>query len=201
MANLNWSGINTNVDTGDEVEAKLTASFNATETALTDLETTTSGFGTRLSKMIDAELDAKSFVTQEPTLVDTPIQISFGSEIVNTNVSVDVNGTITFRTAGKYSVNIDAMYGRNGSSGVSIMHYRALVNDTQVGNTLTAKLDSVATLIPFTATYFVEAAANDTMKFEFYLDADGNNSGGLFATTVGLGWNNSPSAAIVVRNA
>ena len=202
MANLQWTGISDNVDTGAVVEAKLNTSFSAAETAITSLENSTGAIDTRLADMLNVELDAKSLVTQEPTATDTPLQMNFGAGVVNTNVALASDGTITFRTTGKYSINLEAMYGRSGSAGTSLMHYRATLNSAQVGSTLSAKIDSDDTLVPFTATYFIDANENDVMKFEFYRDSAGHNSGGLFSTATAIsGWENSPSAAIVVRKA
>ena len=202
MANLQWNGISDNVDTGAVVEAKLNTSFGAAELALTALESTMSDVTTRLAESFDVELNSSSFSTQEPTLVDTVMQITFGSAIVNTNVAIDSNGLITFLTAGKYFVSFDAMYGRTGASGVSTMHYRALINGVQVGATLTGKLDDANTLVPFSGIYFAEVNVNDTLKFEFYRDSAGVNSGGLFTTVTGLaGWADSPSASVVIRKA
>lgn len=202
MANLQWNGISDNVDTGAVVEAKLNTSFDAAETAITALEASMTTVTTRLDGSFDVELNSSSFTTQEPTLTDTVMQISFGSPVVNTNVAIDANGLITFLTAGKYFISFDAMYGRTGSTGISIMHYRALVNNVQIGATLTGKLDDANTLVPFSGIYFAEFAANDTLKFEFYRDSAGDNSGGLFTTVTGLaGWDDSPSASVVIRKA
>lgn len=139
--------------------------------------------------------------TQQPTLVDTPLQIEFGPAQTTTEIDISAAGAITFKTAGKYIISTFFQYGRTGATGSSILFNRYLVNGVQNGNSLGSKIDDANTLVPWSSAIQFTAAANDVLTIEIVRDSAGDNSGGLFALTPTLGWNTAPCAAIQIYKA
>lgn len=130
------------------------------------------------------------------------IQIEFGPAIgtVASDVQLLADGTLRFNTAGTYRVKIALDYGRSGAAGVSLLGFRALINGTQAGRSVSAKLGSSDVTIPFTDEAWLTLPAATDITYEIYRDATGNNSGGLYAGGLtGAGWNAAPSAAIRVE--
>ena len=141
-------------------------------------------------------------VAQEPIATDTPLQIEFGGIQTTTNINIASDGAITFNVAGKYIVSPFFQYGRAGSVGTSILLNRYLVNGTQVGNSLVAKIDSADILVPWSSSIQFTAEVGDTLTIEVMRDSTGNDSGGLFAVDPTLiGWNNAPCASIQIYKA
>lgn len=103
MADLQWVGIVDNQDTGEEVEAKLTASFAAAETTITAVENQILAINERES--VFASLNGQSTPTY--SLTTTPTSIDGYSTIGNGNFmsGSTVNGTITPATTGWYRVS------------------------------------------------------------------------------------------------
>lgn len=195
MANLQWSGIVNDSDTGADVSTKLDTSFLEAENAITALENTVNASNTLV-------LSSSNVTTQEPTATDTPLQIAFGAATTFPDASVAADGSITFVNAGDYVVSFNAIGGRNAASGTSLLHFRSLINTVQFGATNTLKLDGLDTLIPFKIELFVSASINDVLTFELIRDSLYDNSGGLYSTTPTLsGWSASPSASIEIRKA
>lgn len=141
-------------------------------------------------------------LSQEPTLVDAPIQVEFGPLQTTTDIDISAAGAITFKTAGKYIISPFFQYGRLGSSGVSILLSRYLVNGVQSGETLGATIDNGSTLVPWSSSIQFTAATNDVLTIEVMRDSNGVNAGGLFAIDpVDAGWTLSPCASIQIYKA
>lgn len=140
--------------------------------------------------------------SQQPTGTDTPLQVEFGALQTTTDIDLAVDGTFTFKTAGKYIVSTFFQYGRTGASGTSILIHRILVNGTQSGNSLSAHIDDANTVVPWASSIQLTVSASDTVTFEIMRDSAGNDSGGLFATTPTVGtWAIAPCAAIQIYKA
>ena len=179
----------------------------ATNTA--DIATNTAGLvtlDTRVAVLEESHtllLNAASTATsQQPSATDTALQIEFGAAQTTDNIDIAVNGAITFKTAGKYIVSTFFQYGRSGSSGVSILYNRYLINGTQQGNSLGAKIDNADTLVPWSSSIQMTVNENDVLTIEMIRDSAGNNSGGLFAAApTAAGWNQAPCAVIQIYKA
>lgn len=142
---------------------------------------------------------ASTATTQEPTAVDTELQVEFGPAQTFTDVSLAVDGTITFNTAGKYEVDFTAHYGRLGSTGVSLLLYRMLLDDVQYGVTMQSKVDNANVLMPYAQSFDIEVTAGQTLKMQIMRDSTGDNSGGLFAVSpTKVGWADAPTASVQV---
>lgn len=138
-------------------------------------------------------------VNQNPTAVDTPLQVNFGTAVTGASVSLADNGTITFNQQGEYVVTLFLRFGRTTGTGTAILLNRLLYNDVQTLRTnATALTDSTAT-IPFSTTLLFQAQPGDTLKMQVARDSAGINNGGLVRTSpTTLPWAISPSASVVV---
>lgn len=147
-----------------------------------------------------AKLSAFSSVNQNPSAVDTPLQITFGSAQTTADVSVSSAGVITFNTSGNYLIDIFLRFGRSTSIGNSILLNRILKNGAQILNSNGLLLSAAAQTIPFSAAIPLTMAAGDTMTMEVARDSAGANDGGLFVVSPAIaGWNIVPSATVVVN--
>ena len=144
-------------------------------------------------------LEASSFIDQQPSGTDTPLQISFGAAQDNATIDLNADGTITFLKDGLYNIVLDAEYGRTGASGDSELRFRALVNNSPQSPVVSARIDSANTRVPLFFTLLTNFVVNDTFKIQILRDSSGNDSGGLFTAASTPGdWEDSPSARISI---
>lgn len=147
-----------------------------------------------------AKLSAFSGVNQNPSAVDTPLQITFGSAQTTADVSVSSAGVITFNTSGNYLIDIFLRFGRSTSTGNAIVLNRILKNGAQILNSNGVILSAATQTIPFSAAIPLTMAAGDTMTMEVARDSSGTNDGGLVIISPTIaGWNIVPSATVVVN--
>lgn len=131
-------------------------------------------------------------IAQEPTVVDTPIQVEYGPAQSVTDVSMAVDGALTFNTKAKYQININAHYGRSGAAGVSELLFRLLLDGTPIGASLAAKISSADTLVPWSSTFIIEAEAGQVLISQLMRDSAGDNSGGIYSVIPSVvGWNDA----------
>ena len=153
-----------------------------------------------ISSGYQAKLSASSNVNQNPSAVDTPLQITFGSAQTTADVSVSSAGVITFNTSGNYLIDIFLRFGRSTSSGNAILLNRILKNGAQILNSNGVILSAATQTIPFSAAIPLTMAAGDTITMEVARDSSGTNDGGLFVISPTIaGWNIVPSATVVVN--
>lgn len=169
-----------------------TAAFGFLDWAQVANKPTSSGYQSKLSSF--------SSVNQNPSAVNTPLQITFGSAQVTADVSISAAGVITFNTSGSYLIDIFLRFGRSTSTGNAIIMNRILKNGAQILNSNGLILSAATQTIPFSAAIPLTMAAGDTMTMEVARDSAGTNDGGLFviSTTI-AGWNIVPSATVVVN--
>lgn len=137
--------------------------------------------------------------TQNPSAVDTPLQVNFGVAQTTTDVSLSDTGTLTFNTAGKYLLTVFLRFGRTSGTGTAVVLNRLLIDGVQVLKTNAIALTDVAATIPFSATLLFDVAAGQTFKMQIARDSAGVNNGGLTSTPVTtLPWQPVPSASIAV---
>lgn len=147
-----------------------------------------------------AKLSAFSSVNQNPSAVDTPLQITLGSAQTTDDVSISAAGVITFNTSGNYLIDIFLRFGRSTSSGNAIILNRILKNGAQILNSNGVFLSAATQTIPFSAAIPLTMAAGDTITMEVARDSSGTNDGGLFVISPTIaGWNIVPSATVVVN--
>lgn len=153
---------------------------------------TTSGY--------EAKLSSFSSVNQNPSAVNTPLQLIFGSAQTTPDVSISAAGVITFNTSGNYLINIFLRFGRTTSTGNAIVLNRIMKNGAQILNSNGVVMSAATQTIPFSAAIPLIMAAGDTMTMEIARDGAGTNDGGLAAISPTVpGWNIVPSATVVVN--
>lgn len=169
-----------------------TAAFGFLDWAQVANKPTSSGYQSKLSSF--------SSVNQNPSAVNTPLQITFGSAQVTADVSISAAGVITFNTSGNYLIDIFLRFGRSTSTGNAIIMNRILKNGAQILNSNGLILSAATQTIPFSAAIPLTMAAGDTMTMEVARDSAGTNDGGLFVVSPTIaGWNIVPSATVVIN--
>ena len=169
-----------------------TAAFGFLDWSQVANKPTASGYESKLSSF--------SSVNQNPSAVNTPLQITFGSAQATADVSISAAGVITFNTSGNYLIDIFLRFGRSTSTGNAILLNRILKNGAQILNSNGLILSAATQTIPFSAAIPLTMAAGDTMTMEVARDSAGTNDGGLFAVSPTIaGWNIVPSATVVVN--
>ena len=169
-----------------------TAAFGFLDWSQVANKPTASGYQSKLSSF--------SSVNQNPSVVDTPLQITFGSAQSTTDVSISSAGVITFNTPGNYLIDIFLRFGRSTSAGNAILLNRIIKNGAQILNSNGLILSAATQTIPFSAAIPLTMAAGDTMTMEVARDSAGTNDGGLFVVSPTIaGWNIVPSATVVVN--
>ena len=138
-------------------------------------------------------------IAQEPLALDTAIQVEYGPAQSVTDVSMALDGSLTFNTTAKYQININAHYGRTGGAGTAILLFRLLMDGVAGGGTLAAKIDNANVLVPWSSTFIIEATAGQVLTSELMRDSAGVNEGGLYSIVPSVvGWNDAPSITMQV---
>lgn len=148
-------------------------------------------------------LRAFSTVTQQPSALNTPIQVAFGAAQGSASNPVMINaaGLITFNTAGNYAIRVKLQCGRLALVGQATVMSRLLLSGVQYGSPAAVRLDSSATIIPTESRVVLNPTAGQTLAVQLMRDSADSavNAGGIFAVTSGVtAWSISPSALIVV---
>ena len=145
-----------------------------------------------------------NFTTQQPTGLDTPLQVALGPVQDSTQYfQVGATGTITCLIAGVYILEFYGRFSRTTTAGVASLGGRFLVNDVQQGSSVVEELDDGFFSIPFRTSKVVTLDINDEIKVEIARDSSGVDNGGLSPNTVSAalqtaGWANSPSASVTI---
>ena len=146
-------------------------------------------------------LRAASTVTQAPSAVDTPLQLTFGAAQKSATDPVMINsaGLVTFNSAGNYAVRIKLQNGRTGATGTSILFSRLLVNGAQVGSAAAVKMTQTDATTPSESRVVVNATAGQTFVVQIMRDSAGSNFGGVYPQVATVtAWGTAPSALLVI---
>ena len=145
-------------------------------------------------------LAAQSFDEQFPSVLDTSLQVTFGTAQGTSSdpVMIDAAGEITFNETGVYLINGYGSVERRGSSGgVAILLFRFLVDGVQAGSVKSFHLDTTNLNIPYEITFPINITTpGTTATFEIMRDSSGNNAGGLYPHTTLGPWSNVPSSEV-----
>ena len=118
-------------------------------------------------------------------------------------VQLDVNGRLTFNTAGLYRIKVVFQFGRTGGSQTAEVLFRFLVNAAQLGRTVGVKLGNADDLRYIDIDNWFNVPQGATLDTQVMRDPAGNNSGGLFQTIPtdeGVGtWADVPCAVMRVE--
>lgn len=146
-------------------------------------------------------LRAASTVTQAPSAVDTPLQLSFGAAQGSASDPVMINaaGLVTFNTAGNYAIRIKLQNGRTGATGTSILLSRILLNGAQVGSAAAVKMTQTDATTPTDSRVVMNPTAGQTFIVQIMRDSAGSNFGGVYPQTATVtAWGVAPSALLVI---
>lgn len=155
---------------------------------LEDILTATSGsFDPTTDIAIERLIDGISLsADQQPAGlgIANAINVEFGAAIGTGGdpVQMDVNGQLTFNTAGLYRIKVVFQFGRTGSSGTSEILFRFLVDGVQLGRTVGVKLGNADDLRYIDIDNWFNVPLGATLDTQVMRDNAGNNSGGLFQT-------------------
>lgn len=148
---------------------------------------------------IESSLVSQSFADQNPSSVDTPLQVVWGTAS-NTSVDVASNGVITFLEDGLYYLTFNLNFGRTADSGTVILAVRFLVNGVASGITQKFTMSDSTASVPLCTSDWLSASASDTITAQIIRDSAGINNGGLLSTDITLAdWADAPSAAICIQ--
>lgn len=146
-------------------------------------------------------LRAASLVSQAPTAVDTPLQVSFGAAqgAPTDPVSISAAGLVTFNVAGNYAVRVKLQCGRTGASGTSILLSRLVLGGAQLGSAACVKLTQTDATTPTDSRVVMNPTAGQTLQVQIMRDSAGSNFGGIYpqAATV-TAWGTAPSGLLVI---
>lgn len=147
-------------------------------------------------------LDAKSYATQEPSVVDSPLKLTFGVAQGNAStdlVTIDILGNITFHVGGRYSFDVGLQPGRTTGAGEAIMFAGWLVNGSPVGNTIAFKMNDTAYSSPYRSSFEYDMPAGSVLSMELIRDSAGVNNGGVYSLVPSLaGRPATPATSMVI---
>lgn len=151
-------------------------------------------------------LDAKETLALAPSAVDVPLQLTIGPAQFGPSNPVQLlsTGEIRFNQAGQYMLSAQGLFERLGSSGgFALLHFRALINGVQSGNTQSIEINDTQTWTPYERTIPIYISTPGTeISFEIVRDSTGVNAGGLYPAPVSTpGWPSTPSFAVQVYKA
>lgn len=148
----------------------------------------------------EVSMVAIDFTDQEPTALDTPLQVKFGAAQDTTDASMDANGVLTIKRTAIYDIGVILNVGRTGSSGgISRLFVRAIRNGVQIQypRPLVVLIESADIGISVQFSVINRLDAGDTITFEIVRDSSGSDHGGLYNLAMAtLDWGSSPSASL-----
>ena len=141
---------------------------------------------------------ARSELTnQNPTALDTPLQLLFGGVHSTTEFDIDAAGAVTCNVSGTYNLRFNFRFARTSGTGTAILVLRYLINGVEVTPPITAELTGSGDVYPYAATVTGAIVVGQVLTVELIRDSAGNNDGGVhFFNPTLAGWGSVPSAAI-----
>lgn len=133
-----------------------------------------------------------------PLAQNTALQVSLGPAVSNVNVDVQVGGTVTFLTAGKYILKLFVNAGREGSiSGASVVAWRTMFNSSQYGELRSFVLESTDSYKQEEVDFFIDASVGDRFAVQIMNDSIGvDDNSGLYQTPIT--WGEVPSSSVQI---
>ena len=137
---------------------------------------------------------------QNPSAVDTPLQVTFGAAHNTTEFDISGAGAITCNVTGSYELKFNYRFARTSGTGTAILVLRYLLNGVSAGAPITCELTGAGDVIPYSATIFAQVSVADVLTVEILRDSSGNNDGGLAPFTPALaGWGVVGSAQLTIN--
>ena len=151
---------------------------------------------------ITTELLAFSMSDQQPTGLDTPLQIEFGEAQGSGSdpFQIDANGKLTINETRLFNITLTFSLSRTTSTGNAIIFIRFLIDGVQDGNPIAAIMADDDMTIPLPFSRVVAFPAGSEITFELIRDSTGIDNGGLSSFTANTsGWGASPSASLRIN--
>ncbi len=144
------------------------------------------------------KLIAESVADQNPSGLDTPLQVEFGAAQNTEAIDLAADGTLTVKEVGVYLIFSTYYYSRTSSAGEAHFFIRLLKDGVQQGNPLgiVQTDDDITTPIFLSATVAIEGVVPIEYTIECVRDGGGVNSGGLRSVSSTIGWGQTPSARL-----
>ena len=143
-------------------------------------------------------LVAKSEVTQAPTGLGVPLQVTFGPQIVADDATMDASGALTFTNAGAYLVFCSYYVARTTGQGESLTMLRFLINGQPIGNPVATEITDSGASVYNQISLAGQVPAGTVLTTEILRDSNSVNDGGLVAFPSADGWGTAPSAIMRV---
>lgn len=158
-----------------------------------------------------SEGDFVSTVTQNPTGLDVPTQISFGpgGDSLNGIITVAPNGTVTVNETAKASIKVRLRFARSGAAGVShLFNWAEISLDggatwNVAGNSIDVTLRDSNEIDIFFDMSQLTLPKGAMLRSMFARDSQGDDSGGLVnsvvsSTLAAAGVPDAPSAQLTI---
>lgn len=150
-------------------------------------------------------LNAKETLALAPSAVDVPLLLTIGPAQFGPSNPVQLlsTGEIRFNQAGQYMLCVQGLFEKISGVSSALLHFRALINGTQSGNTQSIGINHNNIPTPYERTIPIYISTPGTeISFEIVRDNTGVNAGGLYPATVSTpGWPSTPSFAVQVYKA
>jgi len=143
-------------------------------------------------------LVGNSVAAQEPSGTDTELQIEFGPASATADISLAVDGAITFLVPQSVEVWAAFRLGRTTTMGVADLRWRALMNGIAFGSPQSSLLDDEETET-HTVSFPLTVEAADVLTFELVRDGGGADNGGLYPAVSNDDWVTTPSARLRIE--
>ena len=144
-------------------------------------------------------LSRSEVTNQDPTALDTPLQLLFGGVHSTTEFDIDAAGAVTCNVTGSYNFRLNFRFARTAGSGTAILVLRYLVDGVEATTPITAELTGAGDVYPYAVSVDFEMLATQVLTVELVRDSAGNNDGGVhFFNPALAGWGTVPSAAIAI---
>jgi len=144
------------------------------------------------------QVGSVSLNNQIPSAQNTALQVSLGPAVSNVNVDVQVGGTVTFLTAGKYILKLFVNAGREGSiSGASVVAWRTMFNSSQYGELRSFILESTDSYKQEEVDFFIDASVGDRFAVQVMDDSIGvDDNSGFYQTPIT--WGEVPPSSVQI---
>lgn len=165
--------------------------------------------GEAVTGLLNPIIDASTSSDQEPTALDSPIDIHFGGAqgTAQDPAHIDANGVVNINESGAYIIEVRLNVGRLSNSGTAYIFTRAAIDpgtgSFSIGTTpIYTRLGANGFSIPERIEVRNIFTAGTRAKIQLVRDTNGGgaaNDGGLYSNTAsGAGWGTSNTARILI---
>lgn len=134
--------------------------------------------------VLSSTLTNQSSTSLNPSVLDTPVQVTFDGNQSNSDINISSVGTITFLTTGVYSGQFTFNVGRSTGAGTAVLAIRFLLNGVQAGYPQAVSMADATSARPTQFNILSKFTAGDVLRIEIMRDSAGINQGGLIATNI-----------------